>query len=215
MRTREKMRGVRGISIGLLASLCLGTSGLASEIRPATDDEIARADRVNRAFRLETGKTGVRYVQIDAEIADYVEREVRESLEHIAQLEREHPDPSVRWTSSTSADVVLTDDELAGGQSPAYELTVDGKKVEIRGHRPRAFTFEDPNSFHRERLELGVHSVVIRATRRADPLLYDGEILVDGLSPLGISLNGCSKPSSACSVRLLRYDEVLFERLQR
>ena len=145
--------------------------GTHLKLRKATEEETNRAALIDSSFQMTQESSGLRFVQI-------------------AEL------PSNIVKDNTTFSVPFVDaeagiDDLLGLESEPkrFDLIIDGERISKL--RP-AFTLDTGvQAFHDARLRLGKHTVVIKDPEQGDKVLYDGDILVNGVDDVRLTIERC------------------------
>ena len=184
------LAGVIGAATLSLIVGCLGSNppregGAGSlDFRRATDEEIPTAQIIDASFQLSVTGTGLQYTQISELPPDIASREDTFS---VLFVDRE----------ADIVEQVMKD----------YQLEIDGQLISTPN---RQLTEESLFAFHEAELRLGRHTITMRDPTQGDRVLYDGDILVNGLDEVRIIIDRCIT-DTACSVTVRKGLETVFE----
>ena len=155
--------------------------GAHLKLRPATEEEINRARLIDSSFQMTADPLGLMFVQ-SAEL------------------------PSNIVKNKTTFSVLFVDAEV--DLEDLLDLESEPKKFDLRIDKKRVSKFNPQftidtgvPAFHEARLRLGKHTLVIKDPEQEDKTLYDGDILVNGLDDVRVTIEKCRpETGNECTV---------------
>ena len=137
------------------------------QLRQATIEEIKNAETIDAAFQAVRETSGLRYTAL-----------------------RPLPAQVTDIRAKFSVFFVDLDADFGVPQFKDYDLTIDGQPVT---ERKMAIIDITTRAFHEAKLTLGKHSIEVSDPDQADRVLYDGDILVNGIDEVRLIVERSSK----------------------
>ena len=136
-----------------------------------TDEELAFADAINKAYETEITKTGIKYVLARTSPLDGLDNDTRANLDlvclYIVDGDFDILDPTV------NAVVIVLDGEIVTDPQPGFPQELSGDLA-----------------VHIQALEAGPHTLQLLDPETSEAI-YDGEVLADTVSEIVLIISRC------------------------